>query len=115
MRDAAQATDTVLSAAVERLNSPLRVRAGRLVLKTDRSDHELFEDLSLGERTRVVVDIAIEAVGMNGIIVVPQELWEGLDKPNRDALNEQVNGTGVVILTAQVGYESELVAKDYQP
>jgi hypothetical protein len=114
LRNSAQATDTVLSAAVERLNSPLRVRNGRLVLKTERSDHELFEDLSLGQRTRVVVDIAIEALGIGGLLVVPQELWDGLDKINRDTINEQVSGTGVVILTAKVGDGEEISASVYE-
>lgn len=114
LRNSAQATDSVLSAAVERLNSPLRVRNGRLVLKTKRSDHELFQDLSLGQRTRVVVDIAINAVGIGGLIPVPQELWDGLDKQNRDAINEQVSGTGVWIVSAQVGVGAEISASVYE-
>lgn len=114
LRNSAQATDSVLSAAVERLNSPLRVRNGRLVLKTKRSDHELFQDLSLGQRTRVVVDIAINAVGIGGLIVCPQELWDGLDPQNRDAVNEQVSGTGVWIVSAQVGSGEEISASVYE-
>ena len=35
-----------------------------------------YADLSSGERWRIALDIAIQAVGTGGLLVIPQEAWE---------------------------------------
>ena len=89
----AAGTDEVLSGVVSKSGSPLRVEAGRLVLDTHRGA-TYFGDLSHGERWKMAIDIAIEAVGPNGVLTVPQECWEGLDEIARKAIAEHVQGPG---------------------
>ncbi|MCC7421810.1 MAG: hypothetical protein IT428_16145 [Planctomycetaceae bacterium] len=100
LRAAAKGTDDVLSSLVARPGSPLRVDAGRLVLTTKRGD-TYFSDLSEGERWRVALDIAIEAVGEHGLLVIPQTAYESLDPQNRQLIAKHVVGRKVVILTAE--------------
>jgi hypothetical protein len=100
LREAAKGTDEVLSQVVAKTGSKLRVEAGRLVLDTSRGV-TYFADLSHGERWKIALDIAIEAVGPGGLLTVPQEAWESLDPINRAIVAQHVHGTGVVLLTAQ--------------
>jgi energy-coupling factor transporter ATP-binding protein EcfA2 len=110
LRKAAQGTDSVLSDVVGRLGCPLSVSHGRLVTPTDRSETELFSDLSRGEQWTLALDIAIDAVGPQGLLVVPQEGWEGLDPAHRKLIANHLKGTGVVLITAQCA-EGELRAE----
>jgi hypothetical protein len=114
LRDAAQATDNVLSKIVARLDCPLRVSRGRLVTTTDRGE-ELFADLSPGEKWTLVLQIAIRAVGPKGLIVLPQHAWEGLDPLNQKLIDDTVRGTGVVVLTAQASDDPEVRAVIFDP
>lgn len=98
---AAQNTDVVLSEVVQRLNCPLRVSHGRLVLKTDRSENELFADLSCGEQWAIAIDIAIEAVGPRGVLTVGGEAWASIDPLNQTRIHERLVGTGVVLYAEQ--------------
>jgi len=100
LRNAARGTDDVLSSVVAKSSKLLRVEAGRLVLTTKRG-LTYFADLSHGERWKIALDIAIEAVGKGGLITVVQEAWESLQPANRRLINEHLKGTGVVMLTAQ--------------
>ena len=108
LREAAKGTDEVLSQIVARTNRRLRVEAGRLVLETKRGA-TYFGELSHGERWRIALDIAIDAVGENGLLVIDQEAWEGLDPINRGELAEHVRGRGVVILTAEASDADSIV------
>lgn len=110
LREAAKGTDEVLSELVSATGSPLRVEAGRLVLTTHRGD-TYFADLSHGERWKLALDIAIEAVGERGLLVVDQEAWEGLDPVNRAEIAEHVKGRGVVVLTAEATDDDEITAE----
>lgn len=110
LREAGRATDDVLSEVVQGLGCPLKVRGGRLVIATDRSSEELFSDLSRGEQWKAALDIAIDAVGPQGVIVVDQEGWEGIDPENRKLIAEHLQGTGVVMITAECD-EGELRAE----
>ena len=110
LREAGKATDEVLSELVALTGSPLRVEAGRLVLTTSRGD-TYFSDLSHGERWKLALDIAIEAVGENGLLVVNQEAWEGLDPINRAEIAEHVKGRGVVVLTAEATDDEQITAE----
>lgn len=113
LREAAKGTDEVLSSVVSQTGSDLRVEAGRLVLDTRRGD-TYFGELSHGERWRIALDVAIQAVnaiGPNGVIPLPQEAWEGLDPIARQAIVDQVKGSGVVILTAECSADETINAE----
>lgn len=110
LRSAAKGTDEVLSSVIARAGTPLRVEAGRLVLDTKRGA-TYYGELSHGERWRIALDIAIKAVGQHGVIVVEQEAWEGLDPYAREAIADQVRGSGVVILTAECSADQEVTAE----
>lgn len=100
LREAAKRVDDVLSEQIATLGVPLEVRAGRLVTKSRRGLTP-FSELSEGERWRMALDIAIEAVGPRGLLSIPQVAWEGLDPDNRRLIREHVKGRGAVILTAE--------------
>lgn len=113
LREAAKGTDEVLSAVVAQLGTDLRVTAGRLALKTKRGD-TYFADLSHGERWKIALDIAIRAVGAGGVIVIPQEAWEGLDPIARQTIVDHVKGSEVVILTAECSSDEAIIAEVMQ-
>lgn len=100
LRDAAHATDDVLSSLVGQVTKRLRVEGGRLVCDTDRGV-EPFGELSPGERWRIALEIAVEQLGRGGIVTVPQEAWEALDPVNREEIAAIAKDVGVVILTAE--------------
>lgn len=100
LREAGRRIDDVLSEQIAKLKSPIKVKAGRLVLQTHRGE-TFFADLSEGERCKLALDIAIEAVGPGGLLSIPQEFYESLDPANRQAICDHVKGRGVVILTAE--------------
>lgn len=110
LREAAKATDEVLSGAIAACGSPLRVEAGRLVLDTRRGA-TYFGELSHGERWRLALDIAIEKLGPGGVLTIPQEAFESLDPQNRQAIAEHVAGRGVLVLTAEASADEELRAE----
>jgi hypothetical protein len=100
LRDAAKGCDEVLSSVVGRFGTPLRVEGGRLVTTTERGA-TYYADLSHGERWKMALDIATEAVGRGGLLTIPQECFEGLDPINRQLIAEHAQQAGVVILTAE--------------
>lgn len=106
-RDAAAATDEVLSGLVAKVADLLRVVDGRLVYDTDRGA-EPFGELSPGERWRIALEIAAEQVGRGGLVTVPQEAWEALDPLNRAEIAEIARSVGVVLLTAEAGDEPQV-------
>jgi len=99
VRNSARATDEVLGSLIP--TGKLRIEAGRLVASTDRSDSELFSDLSEGERWKLAIDIGAEQLSENGVLVIPQVAWEGLTESSRAEMDEHAKERGVVILTAE--------------
>jgi DNA repair exonuclease SbcCD ATPase subunit len=99
LRGAARGVDGVLSAVVSACSAALRVDDGRIVTDTARGQ-TLYADLSHGERWRLAIDFAIRAVGRRGVLVCPQEAWEGLDPDNRESVRIQLEGSGVTLYTA---------------
>ena len=71
----------------------------RLVTETDRRLIP-FADLS-GERWRVALDIAIEAVGVRRPVGHPSGSVEGLDPGNQAEIAEHCRNRGAVLLTAE--------------
>ena len=110
LREKAKQTDEVLSEIVAEIPAcPLRVIDGRLVTNTKRGA-TFYSDLSAGERWRIALDIAIQAVGTGGLLVIPQEAWEGLDPENRAAIDAQAKTAKVVVLTAECSADDGIVA-----
>ncbi len=113
LREAAKGCDEVLSSAVAKLSGVLRVEAGRLVLDTHRGAM-YFSDLSHGERWKIALDIAIDALGEGkdrGVIVVPQPAFEGLDDENRRLIAAHLKERGVVGITAECSEDEQIVAE----
>ncbi len=115
LRDAARAVDNVLSEVVSKAGVPLRVEAVnaglRLTTQTGRG-RTCFGELSDGERWRIGLDIAINAVGAGGELTIGQPAWQDLDKANRQAIAARAREAGVIIYTAQAD-EGELRAEVY--
>lgn len=103
LRRKSKQTDEVLSEIVGEIKGcPLRVSDGKLIIDTKRGP-TMFGELSHGERWRVALDIAIGSIGECGLIVIPQEAWEGLDTDNRMAIAQQAKDGCIVIITAECG------------
>lgn len=113
LRGAAGNVDSVLSNQIAKLGCALKVEKGRLVTTTDRGVSELYCELSEGERWRIALDIAIDAVGSTGLLTVPQVAWEGLNTRSREAIAEHVRSRGAVLITAEVTDEDDLTAEVY--
>lgn len=103
-RQAASGVEEVLGDLVSKLGVPLRVRVadGQVRLVTPHARGEIpYSDLSHGERWRLALDLAIEAVGVGGVLTIRQEGWEALDPDNREMIRRHVEGRGVIVLTAE--------------
>lgn len=105
LRDAAKATDGVLSSIVADRVEGLSIRDGRLLVKTSRAEPVPFGELSHGERWKMAIDIAISAFEPGGdllpVVTIPQEAWEGLDDDNRRIVHQHAKERNVLILTAE--------------
>jgi len=110
LRASAKGTDEILSGLVGKANAKLRVEAGRLILNTTRGK-TYFAELSHGEKWKIALDVAIEAVGSGGVLVCPQEAYEGLDPINRQLIADHLAGTGVVMFTAEATDDPEVKAE----
>ena len=111
LRDAAKATEEILSDMVAKLGVDLFVYEGRLAMNTDRGV-ELFADLSQGERSRVVMELCCKAIGAGGLIPVAQEFWEGQDPINKKVIADTARAGGVCVITAEAT-EGELRAESF--
>lgn len=121
LRDTGSATEDVLSAAIN--SEYLAVRsvngATRLVVTNHPRREEVgqlpYSELSHGERWRIAIDLAADQVGEGGLIVIPQEAWEGLDSDARLAVHEHAVKRGVYALAAEASQNGErrMVAEPY--
>lgn len=104
LRNAAAATQDVLTESIARIKGcPLKVKineAGdpRLVLPTDRSETEYFDDLSDGERWPVIMGVA---TAKNRLIVLPQAAFGELSPATCERLHQLAQMHDCYILTAQ--------------
>lgn len=100
LRRKARQTEEILSEIIADLGCPLRCLDGRLITDTARGP-TYYADLSEGERWTMALDIAVQALGERGLLVVPQAAWEGLDPANRALIAAHAKQAGVVIITAE--------------
>lgn len=82
----------------------------RLVVATERSETELFEDLSDGEKWRVILPIA---AAKNVLITLSQAAFGELAESSRAYLDTLAREVGCYILTA-VADDGELRAEPYR-
>jgi energy-coupling factor transporter ATP-binding protein EcfA2 len=108
LRNAGRALDDVLSGMVGRVTEALRVTGGQLVVA---ATGEPFARLSHGEAWRIALEIAANMVGQGGIVVVPQEAWEGQDPINRAEIGEIARQVGILIVTAECADNAEIAAE----
>lgn len=113
LRTIASKTDDVLSAQVAKLGTPLRVEAGRLLLDTERGP-TYFGDLSDGQRWKLALDVAIDAIGEHGLIVIPQWAWGELQPANRKAIAERLKERSVLAYTAEATDGEGIEASVYE-
>lgn len=100
LRRKARQTEEILSEIIADLGCPLRCLDGRLITDTARGP-TYYSDLSEGERWKLALDIAVNALGERGLLVVPQSAWEGLDPDNRALIANHAKESGVVVITAE--------------
>lgn len=113
LREAAKGIDTVLSEAVAKTGSPLRVEAGRLVTEV-KGRKKLFAELSDGERWKLALDIAIDAIGDKGFIPIPQWAWGELQPANKKAIAAHLRERGVTGYTAEATDDEAFNAEVYE-
>jgi len=109
LRDAARATTDVLSEVIASSESPLKVQVidgeTRLVLQTSRGDTTYYRELSEGERWKIALDIAINALkdvpSEHKIMVIGQAAWQDLDYDNKQLIGELIAKTDISVLTAE--------------
>lgn len=111
LRRKARQTEELLSEIIADLGCPLRCIDGRLVTDTERGP-TYYAELSEGERWKMALDIAVQAVGQGGLIVVPQSAWEGLDPVNRSLIATHAKASGTVVVTAEAD-DGDLAATEY--
>ncbi|MGE4150579.1 MAG: hypothetical protein AB7E70_21595 [Hyphomicrobiaceae bacterium] len=115
LREAARSVDDVLGAMM-RANGPanLTISDGRLYIERD-GEKVPFAELSDGEKWRIALDIAIDALGEHRVLAISQVAWEGLDAEARDAIMRHAMSRKTVIVTAEADHSSigELRAETY--
>lgn len=115
LREAGRATDDVLSELVGRLGAPFTVSHGRLMADVGKGA-EVFQRLGRGDQwTLVIKDIAAPALGKDGILVIKQEGFEGMDLEHRDLVHAAAIEKDLYILTAAWSMDTEIKAEVYEP
>lgn len=112
LRDAAKATDDILSDAVQ--SDVFRVSGGRLVVDTDRGKDVPFAELSDGERWRYALCEAAKRVGEGGLIVIPQQAWDAQDPDNQVLIHNLAKELNVHVLSGKRA-RGELRAEAFDP
>jgi energy-coupling factor transporter ATP-binding protein EcfA2 len=111
LRDSANLIDNVLSNAIK--SDLLFIKDGRLFTNHHVRGETLFCELSEGERWTLAFEIAAPIVGEHGILILPQNFWEGLDPENRAHVAELARKYKIVVLTAEAT-TGELRAEQFE-
>ncbi len=105
LREAARGTDRVLAEAIaEFAPAGLTIRDGRMIIERDGTQ-KFFADLSDGERWKIALDLAIDALGDARVLAISQLAWEGLDIDARRAIDEHARQRQTVIVTAEADHD----------
>lgn len=99
LRKQSRDVDAILSRLIPAGN--LRIDEGRIVTKTDRSNAELFSELSDGERAALAIEIAVPKLPEDGLLIAPQWMWEGWTESTQKTVWAKLKAHGVMMLTAE--------------
>jgi len=97
----ADQVSTVLNTAVASLGVKLVVHEDRLTVPQGGGSFKFFDELSMGARRKIALDIAIDAIGPTGLIPLSQESWEGLDFAARREIKAHLISRQVNMVTAE--------------
>jgi hypothetical protein len=100
LREQAAAVFQVLSQQIP--PGPLRVEAGELVIDTADRKAEPFDRLSEGEKSKVAVEYAINAVGDGGIACLPQHFWDGLSVSSKAWVHRLATDKGAIVIVGEI-------------
>lgn len=100
LRDKAANVFIALSKMIPK--GPLYVVGGQFVIDTAKRPAEPYERLSAGERWKIGLPYAIEAVGNGGYVVAPQECWDSISETHRPEIATACEKAGVWLITAEV-------------
>lgn len=104
-REAAKSVDEILSEQVAELGCPISVgdddKGLRLMVQHPKRGEIYFAELSAGEKWATVIPIAIKAVGEDGVFVIPQTAWEGIQPRVRKEIVALLKGSHVTAITAE--------------
>lgn len=105
LKNAALSVLDVLSKQIDGLIPGLKLDGELRIIVPHKTRKECyFAELSHGEKWKMAIDIAVETFkrkGMDGLLGIPQEAWEGLDGRNREELAEHIGQTDLIVLTAE--------------
>jgi DNA repair exonuclease SbcCD ATPase subunit len=114
-------TEDVLAAQLEAIGCPWRPidlpkgsgTVRRLVTNHKRGEQTLVSELSEGERAKHAIDVALRLAGPSdrpAVLILRQEVFEGLQPKVRAEIDKHASERGVVILTANVSDDDEVTA-----
>jgi len=98
-RELAKAVFDVLSKHIPA--GPLYLDSGQLVVDTEDRKAEPFDRLSDGERGKIAIQYAIDAVVDGGYVCLPQQCWDGLSPANKQWVAEYCELHGVWTFTGE--------------
>lgn len=106
LRQAARGTDGVLAEMLAKVApAGLTISDARLVLTLPDGTRKFYADLSDGERWKIALDLAIDALGDARVLAISQLAWEGLDIDARRAIDEHARQRQTVIVTAEADHD----------
>jgi hypothetical protein len=106
LREAARGTDGVLAEMLAKVApAGLSISDARLVLTLPDGTRKFYSELSDGERWRIALDLAIDALGDARVLAISQLAWEGLDIDARRAIDEHARQRQTVIVTAEADHD----------
>lgn len=114
-RQNADRVNDVLNESVSQLGVSLMVVDDRLVVVQSNGDYKLYDELSMGARRKIALDIAIDSVGESGLIPLSQESWEGLDPQARKHIHDHLITAGVNMVTAACSADETVTAEVFDP
>lgn len=117
LRKASSKVLEVVSDAIGRIeNCPMSVRYdddgnARLVTKTDRSDHEPIDELSDGERWKLILPLAFQP---NRLLTISQAAFGELSEETKSYIHEQAVKSGCFVLAPQIS-NGQLRCERFEP
>ncbi len=112
LRKAAAGIDGVLSKLVGSLDSPIKIKDGRLVVTTKRGE-EFYGDLSGGNRVKTAIRVVAPHIPSGSPLHIPQENFQELNTNSQREVYELCRELGIVAVTALPTNGEKLTARVY--